>query len=297
MLGLVADPLKAVANTRPAAAATRALMRSGVLSDSARERVYRRFAKKLQPALLPTFSHQVPGGGSLVLHSALAAKSLYFLGRYESSTMRVFLSLAQQSRTVLDIGAQVGIYGLFAASVNPSSTVLAFEVDPQALAILTEHIRLNDLAEQVKAVAVALGARDGVSPLNLQGGTSSLNPDFRATRVELMVAEARGDSVLSELGVGDVDLIKLDTESTEPQVLDGLTLAVDRHRPAIVVEVLHGRTEEDLEAFCRAHRYDPYWISGASPQSVDRIVGDDTYVHPNYLLLPEERPTFWDDWE
>ena len=56
------------------------------------------------------------------------------------------------------------------------------------------------------------------------------------------------DSFVRENAIEGVDLVKIDTESTEPQVLLGMIETIRRDQPAIICEVLKGRASEKLLA-------------------------------------------------
>src|SRR6266446_43756 len=49
---------------------------------------------------------------------------------YEGETIRVFLPLVQSAQTVIDIGANTGLFALLAAKANPYAKVWAFEPVP-----------------------------------------------------------------------------------------------------------------------------------------------------------------------
>ena len=49
---------------------------------------------------------------------------------YEGETIRVFLALVQESQTIIDIGANTGLFALLAAGAKPSCRVWAFEPVP-----------------------------------------------------------------------------------------------------------------------------------------------------------------------
>src|SRR6185312_5041737 len=96
---------------------------------------------------------------------------------------------------------------------------------------------------------MALGAEDGVATLYVAsegGGNSSLNPAFRSDHSEQRTEVRRGDSFVAAERIERLDLVKIDTESTEPSVLRGLSKTLERHHPEIVCEVLAGRTEAEL---------------------------------------------------
>jgi methyltransferase FkbM-like protein len=94
----------------------------------------------------------------------------------------------------------------------------------------------------------------------------------------------RLDTYCSERELSDVDLIKLDTESTEPRVLRGAIRVLEESRPDIICEVLHGRTEHELEQVLRPLAYSFYQLTPSGPQRRSEIRGDAEYRHLNYLF-------------
>jgi FkbM family methyltransferase len=65
-----------------------------------------------------------------------------------------------------DIGANVGVFSLYAAIRRPVS-VLSFEPSAANFYVLTRNIQLNGLCDRVTAYAVALSARTELAALNL----------------------------------------------------------------------------------------------------------------------------------
>jgi FkbM family methyltransferase len=68
--------------------------------------------------------------------------------------------------TLLDIGANVGMYSIFAAQTR-GARVFAFEPESQNYAILNRNIHLNGLSQRVSAYCAALSDRAGFSHLHL----------------------------------------------------------------------------------------------------------------------------------
>ena len=90
------------------------------------------------------------------------ASSLFWHGLdgFEPETIRPFFGLAAASRTVLDIGANSGVYSLVAALANPDATVVAFEPVTLIADFLRRNVELNRL-ENVRVEQVALGDSEG----------------------------------------------------------------------------------------------------------------------------------------
>jgi hypothetical protein len=96
-------------------------------------------------------------------------------------------------------------------------------------------------------------------------------------------------------------VVKVDTETTEPDVLAGATRTLAEHRPWILCEVLRGKTEPRLMEITRPLGYAWYQITDAVPYArTNEIVGDRTFEHPMWLFAPGpvpqrmwERVTAW----
>jgi hypothetical protein len=86
-------------------------------------------------------------------------------------------------------------------------------------------------------------------------------------------------------GLGRIDLVKIDTESTEPQVLQGMAGRLGRDRPAIVCEVLRGRgSESALAEILGPLGYRYYLLTPDGPAEQARIAGHPQWL--NYLFTP-----------
>jgi FkbM family methyltransferase len=234
-----------------------------------------------------TFGYVTRDGTQLTLLHTGTSNYLYWLGKYEPETTSVYLRLAEDAPTILDIGAADGLYAILAAAANPRARVLAFEPGRAAARTIERNLALNpDVTRQISLHEIALADEDSTATLYIageSGGTSSLNPAFRSTHVEERVTVRRGETFLSELGLSRVDLIKLDTESTEPTVLRGLGRVLEAG-PDIICEVLKGRTERDLERVLGPLGFSYYAMTTAGLVRHDTIEADGTYREPNYLF-------------
>ncbi len=65
-----------------------------------------------------------------------------------------------------DIGANVGVYSIYAAVIKQSQ-VFAFEPEAANFNVLNENIRVNGVADLVKAYCIAISDRHGFDHLNL----------------------------------------------------------------------------------------------------------------------------------
>lgn len=69
---------------------------------------------------------------------------------------------------LFDVGANIGVYSLYAAARHPAATVIAFEPEYANLHLLRDNIILNGVQARIEAYSIALGDRSGLSRLHIQ---------------------------------------------------------------------------------------------------------------------------------
>jgi FkbM family methyltransferase len=115
------------------------------------------------------------------------------------------------SLRILDLGANVGLFGVFAAGRWPQATVTAVEPDPANLAVLRRCAARAGRGEAWRIVEGAAAAHDG--SVAFQSGGESLS----------RIAPGAGSNVTAIdvlPWLADVDLLKMDVEGGEWAILD-----------------------------------------------------------------------------
>ena len=209
-------------------------------------------------------------------------------GGYQSEMTPLFWRLAAQASVTLDIGAHVGFYTVLATTANPSCAVYAFEPLGAVFERLERNIRLNGL-DNVVARSEAVGSTDGEAEFFHVPGiipcSSSLSRTFMkgTPGVESVpVNVVRLDTFASEQGLKTIDLMKLDTETTEPDVLIGMGRLLSDARPDIVCEVLPRADGDALTTILEPLDYSFFLLTDAGPQRRERVIGDERWS--NYLF-------------
>lgn len=237
------------------------------------------------------FRVRLPDGKVLLIesHGSYAdplAKKLFWWGfdGHEPETAKVFYQLAKRCGTVFDIGANIGYFTLLASFANEKSQVVAFEPSPRHFAWLQANLLLNN-ATNVAAVQGAVSSEDRnlVLYLTEDGATSSLISNFREQAVPIEVPSLSLDSYVAQNRIGKVDLIKIDVESGEPLVFEGMRTLLKNDQPLLICEVL-GATERFLNSFLSDYGYDYYWITPSGLRKRSVIVHDEKHENLNYLF-------------
>jgi FkbM family methyltransferase len=219
------------------------------------------------------------------------------LAGYEPETLACFLAAVEEldASCVYDVGANIGVFSWLAAAFERAE-VVAFEPTPGLALQLWSICATNGLSVVVERLA--LGARPGSARLYLSDKTdssNSLRAGFRRSHRSVKVRVETIDRYAARTGRRP-QVLKIDTESTEPDVLRGATRLLAEGRPWIVCEVLAGRTEAELMEILRPLHYGYYRIDDDLPlRRRETIEGDPTYAHMNWLFAPvDPTPGFWE---
>lgn len=230
----------------------------------------------------------LPGGRELRMRSDGdddIAGALFWRGwdGHEAETARVFYELASTARVTLDIGAHVGYYALLAAHANPAGRVYAFEPLTRVRERLEHNVAANG-ASNVTCLALALGSPAGRAEFfHVRDGipsSSSLSEGFMRSivgREELTsstVDVVEGDDFAALHAITGVDLVKLDTETTEPAVVAGMLGTLRRDRPAIICEVLDADAGAALQELLDPLGYEYLLLTGRGLVPRERISPD-----------------------
>jgi len=149
--------------------------------------------------------------------------------------------------TLFDVGANIGVYTVYAALRHPRARIVAFEPEYANLHLLRDNVVLNGLQDRVEIYGLALGRRVGLSRLHLSDLTpgAALHTEatdaLDATRTGRPVVGHEGictwtlDAFCAETGLAP-DAIKIDVDGTEPELLEGAerTLASPRLRSVTI---------------------------------------------------------------
>ncbi|MFN3958406.1 MAG: FkbM family methyltransferase [Parvularculaceae bacterium] len=161
----------------------------------------------------------------------------------ERAALAKFIASGSGDFRFLDVGANAGLYTLFARSEARASgrpfQAICIEPAPEMLARLRFNLEASGAASEARVVACAVGARSGAAAFSVNErnrGESRI-----AARGGLEVEVRTLASIIDEAGAPRIDAMKIDIEGGETAALDGLFAAAgERFRPAfIIMEMSH----------------------------------------------------------
>jgi len=160
-------------------------------------------------------------------------------GLWEQRSIHQFFSNIDDKRyNIVDIGAQSGLYSLFAKFL-PNSTFYSFEPFSETINCLNENLKLNNI-KNVKTFNIALSDKKGSSTLNLSKSHNGLhtmggNPLRFNDIKSITINTDTLDNVFFDKAI-PVDFIKIDTEGWEYYILKGGENTIKKYKPVIQLE-------------------------------------------------------------
>lgn len=154
----------------------------------------------------------------------------------------------KEESVVLDCGANIGIFSLYAHSLSSKNHIYSFEPSKRIFDILSKNVIENNLINihpfnfaigdrneevDIKISGNALGNGDTVSDSNLKDYT--LVKQCPKQKVRMVTI----DAFVKENNLKRVDFIKMDTEGYEKQIIKGAKETIKKFHPVISCSAYH----------------------------------------------------------
>ena len=183
---------------------------------------------------------------------------------YEGASMRAWLALAKHARTIVDVGANTGLFSLAARCVNPEAIIHSFEPIPEFYSTLERN---ND-SNQARLIIhqSALSNEPGILPMfmpqEFAGNvySSSLSKEHYLKHQQSVprifeVAVEVFDELADRSAIENIDLIKVDAEGLDFKVLMGMEKSLMRDTPNVLIEISSNEIGAGIEMLLPANKY------------------------------------------
>jgi len=183
-------------------------------------------------------THRLDNGMTIFLDREDGAVSRPLLnGDYEAHLIPIFRQFCRPGMTVIDVGANVGLYTLVASGlVGSSGRVVAVEPSSENCRLILLSLDANQ-ATNVELLPVALDRDRGWSNLSghfgSNGGLVGGDPSSLASGWSEIVPTF----ALDDLVDGRVDFLKIDVEGAEGRVVAGAQGILATSRPIVTTEL------------------------------------------------------------
>lgn len=162
------------------------------------------------------------------------------LDGWERQSLRLWIKLSEISDVIIDIGANTGICALIAKSVNPASKVFAYEPVLRVFDKLVRNIRKNKF--DINAEEIAISNYEGEATIYDQPTehvySVTVNENLALGSIPTIIKTKRLSGIIRENDLTKIDLIKIDVETHEAEVLEGMGEYLGAFKPILLIEIL-----------------------------------------------------------
>lgn len=116
---------------------------------------------------------------------------------------------------VLDIGANIGAFSIYAA--NQGAKVFAIEPEPHNYLALVKNIELNNFQHLITPVEIGISGIDGEAVISDEGGDANIVDGKPGSKVKLVSL----DNFIKNNNITSVGVLKIDAEGSEVDTILG----------------------------------------------------------------------------
>ena len=165
------------------------------------------------------------------------AQYIFTFGAHERDTQNAILEFLSEKGTFIDVGANIGAIAIPIAKARPQASIICIEADPDIYRLLQGNLTRNDCGH-VRAISCIVGATDDqLVPFyrapEEKFGMGSLGSQFCACPI--MIEQRSLDTILTNMNMHQIDVIKMDVEGAEGGALRGAHRLLASERPPTII--------------------------------------------------------------
>lgn len=181
----------------------------------------------------------------------------------EKNTKQFFISNIKPNFTIIDAGAQIGMYSVLFSKLAYNGKIHCFE-PTDTINLLNKNLEFND-CKNVETHQIALSDKDGEYEDVIYKQWSQNKIDQKKFKFSTLDTFIRRNNLL-------VDLIKIDVDSYDYEVLLGSKEVLSNQSPIVIVELNHalkkrGFKPEDGIEFMNSINY-----------KIDKILDNENFI-------------------
>ena len=211
---------------------------------------------------------------------------------WEPVSLKIWTQLCKESDFIIDAGANTGIYSLIAKKINPACTVVAFEPVTKVYSMLLKNKELNNF--DFLCIEKALSNKDGEALIydDLSSNHSyaaTVNVNLRPNNKKVAgtkITTIKLETFIENQNIKQIDVMKIDVETHEPELLEGLGKYLKLFEPAMLIEILNEEIARKVQDLIKEIPYLYYNINEEKDlRKVNSLSKSDGY---NFLICKRE---------
>lgn len=163
--------------------------------------------------------------------------NIVFNSYNEIMVLKLIKKYANEGFDFIDIGANVGIHSLTAATANPNIEIFSFEPESSNFKHFIDNMGLNEF-RNIRPFKMGLGNFNGITILNINEGWNkgrhSLKVDFDGAGGKLTIPVRQLDTLAENINSKQL-LFKIDVEGFEKEVIQGAHQLLQQTTKAVLI--------------------------------------------------------------
>ena len=165
----------------------------------------------------------------------------------------------RSNATIIDIGANIGTFTVWAAGILPTATIYSYEPETKNYELLKRNIIANGLEKRAQAFLLAVCGDVGVRTLTIAGessGKNSLSYDV-GTGVSSQVTCTTLERIFIDNKITHCDCLKIDCEGAEYEILYNTAPEHLKKVRMMIIEHhgVEGESVEELTKFLKQQHF------------------------------------------
>jgi FkbM family methyltransferase len=212
-------------------------------------------------------------------------------GCWEKVSVGIWVKLCEDATHILDIGANTGAYALIAKTVNPKAKVFAFEPMDMIYKRLEDNVALNNL--DINCLPYALSNFNGTAKVYPESENHiysvTVNQNRSDTHIPVFEKEIQTKTLtqfVSDHKITKIDLMKIDVETHEPEVLEGMGDFLRQWQPDMLIEILDLDVAHKVQKMTKSLGY--LYFNIDEDGGIERAENLEISKYYNYLICSEK---------
>lgn len=145
---------------------------------------------------------------------------------------------SSQELVILDLGANIGAFTLFASKTCPNSKIFSFEPSKSSYKILMRNLKNNGLVQNVSILNKAVGNRNAIRSMDeSRESTMRRLSDLTSNRMDSTKVEViKLDQFITNNSISVIDFMKIDIEGGEYEVIYSISKSMFKKIKTISLE-------------------------------------------------------------
>ncbi len=209
---------------------------------------------------------------------------------WEKESTKLWVKLCENKTNIVDVGANTGFYSVLAKAISPQSNVFAFEPMPLIMQKLQFNNKLNNYNFNCQEIALSnFNGEAKIFPTSLDhvySVTVNKNLGDKPSVFEVTIKTKKLSDFIEENKIENIDLMKIDVETHEVEVLEGMGKYLQLMQPDMLIEVQTDEIANGINNLIKNINYQFYNIDEKTGiRKVDKLGKSDTL---NYLVCKPE---------